>query len=1253
MNSFVQVIKGAAYKHGYLLLIAAWLYTISFVFANYWSYSSSPQKVKNSLENYVAQQEQFFQSVVTDSTYLNTILLSPNGINDHSLRAQVTGLFTYRLNDLDHPVQLYWNTSQMAVHEQDLLQGDGNYVVNYQNGLFELLKRTITIHKTKYVIAGLIPLHWQYFIQNSHLRAQFANFKGIEKMYRLTTNRNAVAVKNSNGAVLFHIEAIKAAHSGGPDAVSITLRLITILLLLFFFNAIAKEVYVKLSFYKALLFLVSTLLLFRLFIYFNSFPFYLNRLELFVPPAGDRVIFSMSLGDLLLNLVLLFQLVSFIFYHRTRPAFLKPAQMQIAAVLALAVQSLITILFCDVVKSLLYNSNISFNVNNFFSLSSYTITGLVILAVAILCYYYLSWLLLLPSLIAGFNLFKRMVISSFFGLLIVSLFIQSDTLSQKITVVPWLIVLLIFQEYRIGDKHTTLIKSPFFLIWTMFFSFSLSALFVVQKKNYELVQRKNMAAKLAEQIDPYSEDVLKIATTGLSQQFLETNFIRLADAYENKLIKDSLISTNFSGYLNKYDTHVYAYDSKEQPLYNDDQTSYSTINNILHKLPVKQKSNTISGLYFLEDKTTGFSYIYQTDVVSKDSGLLGHIVIMARPKTFKRDAIYPELFSQANDMEADIAGSSFAIYRARHLINYSNDYAFADSLLPSQVPILQFEERSNKDYNELWYKSSNGKVIILVSNNTAFVEFLTLFAALFCIIIFLIIFFEAGAFLLRAKFERKDFKKAFSLNIRSQVQTTIIGISLLSFIVIGFVTINFFIRQFNKTTEAKLATSIQVLVNEIQEAMQSELILDDLSNIGNNTDLERKIIDIANLNNTDVNLYDINGDLKVSTQPYIYNKQILSNKMQPEAFYNLHLLHSVLFTQKEFIKRFSFVSMYKPVKSDNGEVIAYLNIPYLNSQAEVNGEISNLLVTLVNLNAVIFVVAGIIALLLTRRITASLELIGNKLKALHLGEKNEQIIWHRKDEISVLVNEYNKMVRQLEASAQALARSERAGAWQEMARQVAHEIKNPLTPMKLSIQYLQRAINNNADNVKELSQRVAETLVEQIDQLAKIAGDFSQFSNINHVNPVHFNVSELLESLTTLHMAGNEVNIRYIHPQEKYIIYADKSQINRLFTNLIKNAEEAATDGTAEIKIKQHRVKKHLVVTIADKGAGIPEDKQQHIFEPNFTTKSSGTGLGLAICKGIAEKASGKIWFSTKEGAGTTFYVELPLSSNTLLAYSS
>ena len=519
MKLFTKVIRNAAYRHGYLLLIAAWLYTISFVFTNYWSYSSSPQKVKNSLENYIATQEQTFHTIIHDSSYLHTILNSSNRFNDTYLQSLPFGLFAYRVNN-NNPMQLYWNTSQMAVNTDELKEHDGSYLVKYQNGEFELLKRTITIKNQRYIFAGLVPLYWHYnFIQNNYLHSQFGSFKSIDKLYKISNNADAIAIRNSYGTTLFHIELINSTHTEQPDGISITLRLITILLLLFFFSAIAKELYLHLSFYHGLLFLVSALLLFRLFLYYSPFPFYLNMLDLFIPPAGDRVIFSTSLGDLLFNIVLLFQVISFIFFFRTTPAIIKPKLMRVTAVILLALQTLLTILFCDVVKSLIYNSGVSFEVNNFFNLSSNTITGLIILAVFIICFYYLSWLVVLPSLRAGFSLFQRIIITSTTGLVILSFSIQSSTLTQKIAAVVWLAILLILQEYRQSDKRLTLTRSSFFLIWIMFFSFSISALFVVQKKDYELVQRKNLAVKLSEEIDPYSVNVLKMATNVFEGRF--------------------------------------------------------------------------------------------------------------------------------------------------------------------------------------------------------------------------------------------------------------------------------------------------------------------------------------------------------------------------------------------------------------------------------------------------------------------------------------------------------------------------------------------------------------------------------------------------------------------------------------------------------------------------------------------------------------------------------------------------------------
>jgi nitrogen fixation/metabolism regulation signal transduction histidine kinase len=273
-------------------------------------------------------------------------------------------------------------------------------------------------------------------------------------------------------------------------------------------------------------------------------------------------------------------------------------------------------------------------------------------------------------------------------------------------------------------------------------------------------------------------------------------------------------------------------------------------------------------------------------------------------------------------------------------------------------------------------------------------------------------------------------------------------------------------------------------------------------------------------------------------------------------------------------------------------------------------------------------------------------LISEKMKEVNLGKMNEAIDWTREDEIGELVKEYNKMVEKLGESAVALAKSEREGAWREMARQVAHEIKNPLTPMKLSIQYLQKAVDNNQPNVKELSGSVAKTLVEQIDHLSKIAADFSQFANIGNTHVELFDLHSVIGSLKDLYEPNKNVDIEWKPVEKAMMVEADKTQMNRLFTNLIANAVEACHDkADCHIAITEETNDGVGVVSISDNGEGIPPEMRSRIFIPNFTTKSSGTGLGLAMVKGIVEQAHGKIWFETEMGKGTTFHVELPLSN--------
>ena len=361
--------------------------------------------------------------------------------------------------------------------------------------------------------------------------------------------------------------------------------------------------------------------------------------------------------------------------------------------------------------------------------------------------------------------------------------------------------------------------------------------------------------------------------------------------------------------------------------------------------------------------------------------------------------------------------------------------------------------------------------------------------------------------------------------------------------------------------------------------------------------------------------------------------KILSSKNNKEIQY----------FQKERIGTLDFISAYIPVTDSEGKDVAYLNIPNYISQTIIKEEISNFLITIINLNAFIFLIAGIVALIITNRITNSFSFISDKMKNINLGKTNEQLVWNRNDEIGALVKEYNKMLSQLDASAAALAKSERESAWQEMAKQVAHEIKNPLTPMKLSMQFLQKSIENGVPNIKELGARVSATLVEQIDHLSQIAGEFSRFATIEKASPEIFNINDALLSLKQLYSTDsiNDFTWKIIH--ETIMINADKTHVNRILTNLILNGIQSVNENIKPHIIIEESVSNNEVkIKITDNGSGIRDEIKPRIFMPNFTTKSSGTGLGLAMCKRMAEQAGGDLKYETS-AVGSSFFLTLPL----------
>lgn len=1243
INVLVHTLK----KNKLLLFLAAVFLIVSFAATIYKSYTYSPQKVQQTLTQKIQQKEQQFQTLINNKPLLTNVI-SHN--IDANTKTQLTnlpfGFYVYKKSNKEELI--YWNSNKYAIPNEELSANDGSYFKTFQNGNFEVVKATATINNQLIICVGIIPVRWHYFIENKYLNSSFSDFPEIEDLYEITSDSKGFTITNIYNKPLFSLQKKKDENHFVYNWFTITLRIAAILCFLILINRLSVKLVEAFSFKRGFLFLCVAIVLIRFCSYQFPFPFDFSNLPLFDPSIYASNFLHPSLGDLLINSILLFWLITF-YKFNTLNNFHRVSNKLIAYISLIALTG-ITIFFTNIVRSLVLDSKISFDVSNFFSLTIYSVVSFIILCFCVINFYHLSHILLRNIFAEKVSLFIQLAFVASTGLLYLSITIQSPFVLSTLLILLWLLLYVVLINRRKQDIELAILKSSVGIFWIMFFAASTAVLVMYQNNYTELEQRKKWAEKLALQADPESENLLKIATTNFNDEFLTKNFNRFNQEFSNKFIKDSLVNENFSGYLNKYDTRIYIFDSLFKPLFNDDSASYAVIKTTILN---QAKETSINSLYTYNSSNEKQGYIYEK-IIASGTNTYGYLFVTVKPKRYKSEALYPELFRQVQDLSSDFnINYAYAIYVKGKLINRFNDYNFPSTLSKTPLPLVKFEQRTNGTYNELWHNTGSGKIVVITHKKSLAIELITLFAYLFCTFLLVITLFHLATFLLRLRFNKQAFQSAFQLNIRTQIHATIIFISIFSFVIIGIATISFFIYRFNQSNQDRLSKSIQVMGNEIEEKLkiiQSQLSFDDVLNIndvGFGSDVEKRINEISEIHNVDVNFYNIAGNLIASTQPYIYNKHLLNNKMEPNAFYELNGNKSIQYIQSEKIAGFSYLSIYIPVNDENGTPFAYLNIPYLNSQAELNQEISGFLATLINLNAFIFLLAGAIAYLATERIASSFSLISNKMKEVNLGKHNEFIEWNRNDEIGVLVKEYNKMVEKLELSAQALAQSEREGAWREMARQVAHEIKNPLTPMKLSIQYLQKSIDNNQENARELTYRVATTLIEQIEQLSKIAGDFSQFANIGNTHLEVFELTDVLVNLIQLHSIQEKVTIEYEKPQEQCLLYADKVQISRLFGNLILNAIEACDKNEqAVIHIHQQNILNEVQVTIKDNGSGIDDVMKEKIFTPNFTTKTSGTGLGLAICKGIAEKANGNIKFMTEKNKGTSFIVTLPLHKN-------
>ncbi|WP_335966790.1 HAMP domain-containing sensor histidine kinase [Galbibacter sp. PAP.153] len=388
------------------------------------------------------------------------------------------------------------------------------------------------------------------------------------------------------------------------------------------------------------------------------------------------------------------------------------------------------------------------------------------------------------------------------------------------------------------------------------------------------------------------------------------------------------------------------------------------------------------------------------------------------------------------------------------------------------------------------------------------------------------------------------------------------------------------------------------------------------------------------------NVYDLEGNLIISSKPRIGLDET-NNQLDQSIIHGLASSFTKRYIEKTKAAGDRFQSSYSYILDPKFKPIGILHIPYYEDDTFNNSELKEFLLRLGAVYLILLALAVMLAYVISKYITRSLKAISEKLYQTRLSKQNQKIyLDDPSEEIGALVNAYNGMIDELENSATLLAKSEREQAWREMAKQVAHEIKNPLTPMRLSVQNFQRKFDPDDENASNKINEFSKTLIQQIDTMSNIASAFGSFAKMPAQQNETLNVIEVVRLSVDIF---NEDYITFFSEEKEIIAKLDRTQLIRIITNLVKNATQAlAPDREPKIVVNVYSDKDLVKISVADNGIGIAPENQEKIFEPKFTTKTSGMGLGLGMVKNIVETYNGHICMSSVLGKGTVFTVSFP-----------
>jgi len=1142
-------------------------------------------------------QDNLQKQITALKVVLNQFNKSPNTTDNKEFFLQY-----YKNGNLEH-----WNNNKFPIHKEIPLEQIKPGVNHLSNGWYYIIK--LKKEKTEYVASFLIKTQYQF--ENEYLVNAF-NLKIYEGMANISLNESkGEKVYDQKGKYLFSILECQHIITVQSRAPQIFILIVFSFLffscgLYFLFSPTNKKIFIG---------IVSLLVLRVFFIYF-PFPDTWNDLDFNSASLFAWNFLFPNLLSVFLNGITLIFIIFFILKLRYGNA-----TFQIYKVVLLFLSLFLFWSFNSILLEVLVsNATIPLTLTDPFLLNSYSYS--VLLLFASLNYTFYRCFL---------QLLKRPNPKFFYAALLLFWLLTSFSFLIFYPISPFVLLaptaLIIFEALG-KTKENRHQNALFLLLILAFFSFVFVFVNSESNSNKEAEKKEVYSSQLTIDRDYELELDYKSQSSQIkADTFLTSIFSKINPEVIVSGLNSYLENKYLKGIWDGYDINVLIKPLSGDIISNNELSKKELEDLIINK---SEKSEIDSSVFFIRDGVLGISYIIVNEMYIENKHL-GTLYFTLKSKKIPKEIGFPRLLL-SNEAKVFTAIEQYATakYINNVLIKQSGPFNFPTHLTQlTNNKTLDFVQINKNGYTHFIRNIRKGSAVVLSTKTKTNYDLLTSFSYIFCFWGALLLLSQIALIFFRK--QRLEWSLAFKIQVAS---VTLVALSLLFF---GVISVLFVSTQYNSFTDRTIIEKAHAMEDELASKTNS---LKDFSAPENTLFLESLCLKLSKMFETDINIYDSKGFLLATSKPKMFSLGLLSKQINSSALLKIKKGKESLFSQKENIGTLSFNSTYLPLRNNQGLAFGYLNIQNFNKQRELEMQIQQFIVAIMNVFLLLLCVAIIISLLISNRLVQPLKQLQLKVKQIQFSNRNQHIQYSNRDEIGEIVSAYNGKLDELELAIKQLKANERESAWRDVAKQVAHEIKNPLTPIKLSVQHLLRLYDPSNPASQEKLQSVVQSIIEQIDALTKITNDFSNFAQVPQ--PVKQNVDIILLTRSCVSVLELTEKIEFIIKTElkTHLVLIDKEQWIQVLNNLLKNATQACAGlENAKVTIRIKDLKKGFTLEITDTGCGMNADKLSKVFTPYFTTKSSGSGIGLSIVKQIVENHGGQIICDSKEGVGSTFVV--------------